>query len=259
MAAWDLDTPLNTILANTIHTAIQAAKTDIMERLRVTNADAVDEHDVFGLTATGAHAISQVGFVKIHTTQTALVTFNNTYFPTVSTLHFTEDNTTLYVKNGVTFTPMITSDHGSFIGLTTLADHSQYLATNGTRTMAGTISLAEDAVLSVATIGEDDDSPIAASHTTSQWYAAHGTNSISTAHFTDACITNINTDNYNRNIVLGLSMLSTYSFVPGMQASASGTTMTLCRDSSNRTQWPSGTSIVTVNLRNLKTPSVVGV
>jgi hypothetical protein len=262
MAAWDLDTPLDSIQANTIHTAIQNAKTDIMERLRVTNTDAVDEHSVYGLTATGAHAISQVGFIKIHATQVALTTFDTTYFPEDGTLHYVTADTTLYVKRNNAFTAITTNDHGALTGLTTLADHPQYLATNGTRPMTGNLTLAASTTLSVTTIGDDDDSPLSSDHVDLQWYEAHGVNAISTDHYVDSCITDINVTPIHGSLYnYTEGYITEYAFVPGLAGYSFGTTMILKKLTSGFTQWPVATvpppSPIFINLRRIESNSII--
>jgi hypothetical protein len=262
VAAWDLDTPLDSIQANTIHIAIQNAKTDIMERLRVTDANAIDEHDVFGLTATGAHAISQVGFVKIYANQAALTAFNISSFPEEGTLHYTENNTTLSVKHGDVFTPITTADHGLLEGLTTLADHPQYLATNGTRSMSGNLTLVDDSLIYVTTIGDDADSPLSSNHVDLQWYEAHGVDAISTDHYTDSCITDINVTPTHGNLYnYTEGYITEYTFVPGLSGYSFGTTMILKKLASGFTQWPVASvpppAPIFINLRRIEPTSII--
>jgi hypothetical protein len=218
---WDLDSPEDTSLANTIHTIIQTAKVAIMERLRVTNGDSVDEHDFYGSTATGAHAISQVGFANIVSSLVDLDTFKTTYSPQSGTLHYVSGTEALYVNRNGAFIPMITLDHGELTGLTDLADHPQYLATNGSRSMAADLDIKSDGTLSITSFGTDNDSPLNASHTTTAWHSAHGDDSIATTAYADESVysMNVTTSVAGYSLTFGLwtirgYTIPDYSFLP---------------------------------------------
>ncbi len=247
MAIWDLDAPLDTALANTIHTILQAAKTDIIERARVTNTDAVDEHDFYGATATGAHAISQVGFVSISTTLNALQTFRDTYFPQDGTLHFVDSTDSLYIIHGTEAVPVITTDHGELANLTTLTEHTQYLATDGSRTMSGNLTLASSTTLSVTSLGTNDDSALGSDHVTQHWYAAHGANGIATATYADSSVTSVRC-----SVASGVSpVIADYSFYPVKSSSdAPIYDHYLIKDSGGNTQYHSLNSVLVLTVVN---------
>jgi hypothetical protein len=218
MAVWNLDTPLDTANASTIHTLIQNVKIDVMERLRCTNSDTVDEHTVYGLSATGIHPLSQVGFVKIYLTEGLMNTFITTSFPGDGTLHYCDDVSTLFVKRGTTAEAMTTLDHGELKNLDILTAHLQYLDTKGTRPMTGNIELLTGSTLDVTSIGVEDTSPLSALHTTLHWYLAHGVDGISTDTYADTSITNIPTtsiskyDDFHTDVFTTLCIIPDYSF-----------------------------------------------
>ncbi len=186
MGVWSLLLPNGTEDANTLHTIIQTAKVDIMERMKVTNADTLNEHTVYDTTATGRHPLSLVGFVDSHADLAALVTAHSTIFPKAGTLHFTVDTNRLYVgRNTVigstdpldSIELVSTTDHGEYTGLDE-DDHTQYILLDGTRVMTGDLTIDAAGVLDVTTIEVADDQPIHADHTLQSWFDAHGASSV---------------------------------------------------------------------------------
>ena len=188
MGIW-LATPIGTEDANTLHTIIQNAKIDIMERMRVTNADAVDEHIVFGGSATGRHKASKVGFAVVYANSSAFIAANS--FAKDGTLHFIADINSIYVGRAATpgssdpfaYIELIaTTDHGAFSNLNA-DDHTQYILKDGSRVMTDNLTIDAAGVLTVNTFEIAVDQPIASAHLSLSWFAAHGADSIVDATF----------------------------------------------------------------------------
>lgn len=202
MAAWNDLTPVGDEAANTIHTLIQTAKVDIMERMRVTNTGAVDEHLVFDAGATGRHPLSKVDFACIYTDLTVYIAARTNPFVKPGTLHYDKALNKLYVgrvvKPGSTdpldYIELIsTTDHGQYTGLDE-DDHTQYLLEDGSRVMTGNLTIDAAGVLTVTTIEVADDQPIHSDHAALTWYNAHGTNAIEGTMIAAGSLYTLNTD-----------------------------------------------------------------
>jgi hypothetical protein len=138
MAVWLDTTPVDG-LANLIYSNIQTVKSDIIARLRCTNAS-FDEHDFYGTSSsTGRHIAASVGFVKSHATLAALTAFIAANNPPNGSLHYVGG--TLYLMVDETPTAVSIIDHGSLLTLTG-ADHPQYLDTAGLRLITGDMNVA---------------------------------------------------------------------------------------------------------------------
>lgn len=178
MATWDTDAPADSIDADTLHTAIQTCRSDIMDRAKCDNGD-FEEHDFYDSGATGLHVSSRVGFVKAHTDFTAfLVDFNAGNCPDNS-VHYIVSGAEkgIYICYGGSYYTAVISDHGQLSGLGD-DDHSQYMRTDGTRAATGDMTILTDGALSVTTIGTEDDGPIDEDHVDLSWYSAHGANGL---------------------------------------------------------------------------------
>ena len=143
MAVWLDTTPVDGA-ANLIYSNIQAVKGEIIARLRCTNASAVDEHAFYGsVSSTGRHAISSVGFVKIHADVGALSTFITTAKPPNGSLHYVSGG--LYIVDAETPIAISVIDHGKLFELDG-ADHPQYIDTLGVRLITGDMNIASPLV-----------------------------------------------------------------------------------------------------------------
>jgi hypothetical protein len=191
MATWNLTIPIGTEDANTLHTLIQNVKIDIMERMRVTNADSEDEHLVYGSSATGRHPLSLVGFTESYADLASFALLYPTIFPREGTLHFIRGTNRLYVGrrkvvgsiDPIDYIELVsTTDHGEYNGLDE-DDHTQYILTDGSRVMTGNLTLDAGGVLSVTAAEDADDQPLNAMHTFQSWHDAHGASSIIETHF----------------------------------------------------------------------------
>jgi hypothetical protein len=188
MAAWSVLLPDGTEDADTIHTIVQAAKTDIMDRL-VASDGTIDTHVFTGTSATGKHVISETGFVKTHTTYVALLTFVGTNSPQDGTLHFVSATNTFYILRSGVPQLVASSDHGQFTNLAGDTAHTQYIATSGSRAMEGNLGMASASAITWNGIDEvTTGQPMAATHAAKSWYAAHGANSLIARHFGSASI-----------------------------------------------------------------------
>jgi hypothetical protein len=234
MATWSVLLPDGTEDADTIHTIVQAAKTDIMDRL-VASDGTIDTHVFTGTSATGKHVISETGFVKTHTTYVALLTFVGTNSPQDGTLHFVSATSTFYILRSGVPQLVASSDHGQFTNLTGNTAHTQYIATSGSRAMEGNLGMASASAITWNGIDEvTTGQPMAATHAAKSWYAAHGANSLIARHFGSAsvplshCVTTIQSgsltqvyyghatiEHYAQNESVGIPL---YTGFPGLTA-----------------------------------------
>jgi len=232
MGAWSLTTPVDeTTPANALHTVIQTFRADVMERMRATNADADDEHSVYGTGATGKHTISAVGFCGVWTTYAALSAAIAAANAPDGSLHYVSEAgyVGLYiVRSGV---PELvgSADHGMLDGLDD-DDHTQFMLVDGSRAATGTIKI--NGTLSVTTYGTDDDNPVEDTHADATWYAGHGAGGIILRHFADDSVAlgglNYTTDNGSRVVSEGIYLSISESdtmFWPGFQDSSVGGSM----------------------------------
>ena len=185
MAVWNDDTPADDAQANTLHTLIQACKSDIMDRLRATNA-AFDEHDVYDAGATGKHVISKVGFCGVHATYAALEAVITAGNAPDGSLHYISEaaNVGLYIIRSGAPEKLGSTDHGALNGLTD-DDHTQLILIDGSRAATADHNIAADPGLSVLTWGTDDDNPVPDTHVSESWYAGHGADCLKLRHFAD--------------------------------------------------------------------------
>jgi hypothetical protein len=181
MGAWVITTPVGTESANTTHTLIQAAKTDLMDRL-VANDGTIDTHSFKGSSATGLHAISQTGWVKSHTSYTEMLVWIAANAPKDGTLQVI--GTSLYVMHNGAPALCASSDHGELSNLTGDTGHTQYIATSGSRPMSGNLTMDSATSITWDGIGETEEGqPMAATHVAKSWYDAHGANCLLARHF----------------------------------------------------------------------------
>lgn len=184
MAVWSDLTPLDTILINTLHTAIQTAKVDIMDRISA-NDGTISTHSFEGDSATGLHEISKTGFVKSHTDYVTMIAWIAANAPEDGTLHVTLDTSTIYVIKSATPMLLVSNDHDDFTNLDGDTGHTQYMATSGTRSMSGDLTMADSASITWGGIdtATADTCPLTANHITESWHAAHGDNCLITRHY----------------------------------------------------------------------------
>jgi len=207
MGAWTITVPIGTEDANTLHGYIQETKIDVMERMRVTNSDGIDEHIVYDASATGRHPLSKVDFACIYVNLAAYVTGRINPLVRPGTLHFDADTHSLYVgrakvpgsSDPLDYIELITTtDHGHYTGLDA-DDHTQYLLKDGTRVMTGDLTIDMGGVLTVTTIEVADDQPISSDHATQSWYDAHGANAIDGTLFAAASLSALNVSYLRRS------------------------------------------------------------
>lgn len=179
---WDEVNPTTSTAANTIATYLQNAKKMSMERMKSTNT--FDEHDVFGTSATGFHVKSKIGWVKVFTTEAALIAF----IPKPKgAMYYALDTDALYIvlDDVGSIEKVATTDHSQLTGRDD-DDHSQYYLKSGTRSFGNWIYV--DSVSSVITDGTNDDEAMSSAHITQSWYTAHNADGgPGVEHFADGC------------------------------------------------------------------------
>ena len=193
MGVWYSDQPADTDQANTIHTILQTAKVDIMERMRAQNNN-FDEHDFYGSGATGVHD-TRTGFAKVWDTKAALdAAHSSSPYPDGS-LHVVKTSDPdggLYIVYGGALQYLSAADHGALEGLTD-DDHTQYFRKDGSRTMNADVSMSSSGITPAAQADSDDgDALLASPHVSQSWYDAHGAGSIMNRHITDGTFVGMN-------------------------------------------------------------------
>lgn len=168
---WDPSFPSDDIQAKTLDQPLRSEKVLIRERAVINNGS-WNEHSFFGSNVTGAHPLSQVGWVAIYQ---SYLDMSNTSCP-VGSLHYvaTDADLTkvgLYVKGTDSFILVISLDHRNLtIGTSDI--HTQYYRKDGTRPMVTDLKTNIDPFQTSP--GTAVDNPMPASHESLSWYDAHG-------------------------------------------------------------------------------------
>jgi len=196
MATWSDLSPADTILANTIHTVIQTAKGDIMDRARCNNAT-FEEHLFFGdETVTGRHSASGIGWVKDHSNWKAINTFISNNNVVDGTLHTVSGSNRLFVSRKNRAILVSSNDHGTLNNIEDSEVHTQYLRVDGSNAMTGNLTLkstsnfSDDSNTLPRDSGDSGGPGTACSsrHAARTWFKGHKANAVKNSHFEDESI-----------------------------------------------------------------------
>lgn len=183
--AWDITIPADSAAANTIHTLLQTAKTDIHAVGKCLNDDSWEEHNWL----TGRHKQSQVGWLTVFAGGGAVPYIHDR----VGVMYWDSTGTDLYLHVEAERVPVqvTTMDHNDLTERSE-DDHTQYYLRDGTRPMEADLTLEADKTWTFTNrASTESDSCMFSSHAGLSWSAAHaGTDGgLKNRHFADASIT----------------------------------------------------------------------